>query len=122
MPETALLQEAPRRKTKRASDSSKAKHKPAAKAKGKPKAEPMSLRMDNHTRSLIDRAATVLGQNRTEFMLTSARERATEVLLNQRFFGLPLSEWEAFSAVLDNPPPPNAKLKALLAKKAPWED
>lgn len=83
---------------------------------------PISLRMDEETRSLIDRAASVVGQNRTDFMLSSARDRATEVLLNQTFFRLPTPDWEAFVGALDDPPPPNAKLKALLARKAPWEE
>jgi uncharacterized protein (DUF1778 family) len=82
----------------------------------------MSLRMDVETRTLIDRAASVVGQNRTEFMLASARDRATEVLLNQTFFRLPNAGWAAFVGALDNPPPPNAKLKALLARKMPWEN
>jgi uncharacterized protein (DUF1778 family) len=86
------------------------------------KSGPVSLRMDEETRSLIDRAASVVGQNRTDFMLSSARDRATEVLLNQTFFRLPTADWEAFVSALDDPPPPNAKLKALLARKAPWED
>jgi uncharacterized protein (DUF1778 family) len=86
------------------------------------KSGPISLRMDEETRSLIDRAATVVGQNRTDFMLSSARDRATEILLNQTFFRLPTSDWDAFVSALDNPPPPNAKLKALLARRAPWED
>jgi uncharacterized protein (DUF1778 family) len=82
----------------------------------------MSLRMDEETRQLIDKAASVVGQNRTDFMLSSARDRATEVLLNQTFFRLPTPDWEAFVSALDDPPPPNAKLKALLARKAPWEE
>lgn len=88
---------------------------------GKPRSAPMSLRMDAETRALIDRAASVIGQTRTDFMLASARDRATEVLLNQTFFALPKRDWEAFAGALDDPPPPNAKLKALLARTMPWE-
>lgn len=93
-----------------------------AKVAGAGKGAPISLRVDEETRSLVDRAASVLGQTRTDFMLSSARDRATEILLNQTFFRLPTPDWEAFVSALDNPPPPNAKLKALLAQKAPWED
>jgi len=87
----------------------------------KPKARSLSLRIDYETRNLIDRAAGTIGQTRTDFMLTSARERAIDVLLNQRLFVLSADEWNAFVVALDNPPPPNAKLKALLAGEAPWE-
>ena len=83
-------------------------------------AEPMSLRIDAETRSLIDRAANVLGQSRTDFMLSSARDRATDVLLSQSFFMLEPGDWQRFNDTLDQPPPPNAKLKALLARKPPW--
>ncbi len=97
---------------RRASSTSKAKSRAA---------EPMSLRIDHETRSLIDRAADALGQTRTEFMLASARERATEVLLSRTLFVLEGADWDSFVNALDNPPPPNAKLRALLASKAPWE-
>jgi uncharacterized protein (DUF1778 family) len=52
----------------------------------------------------------------------SARDAATEALLNQTVFRLSGAEWDAFVSALDNPPPPNAKLKALLARTAPWDD
>ena len=115
MTATALAH-APRSAAKRRAPTTQ-KAKPAT----APKAEPLSLRVDSETRSLIDRAALALGQTRTEFMLASARERATEVLLNRTLFVLKGSDWNAFVDALDNPPPPNAKLKALLASKAPWE-
>jgi uncharacterized protein (DUF1778 family) len=100
-----------------------AKRRAGSKVKAASKtAEPMSLRVDSETRSLIDRAADALGQTRTEFMLASARERAAEVLLNRTLFVLKGADWDAFVDALDSPPPPNAKLKALLARKAPWEN
>ncbi len=82
---------------------------------------PMSFRIDIKTRALIDRAATVSGQNRTDFMLMAARDRATEVLLNQRLFSLAESDWDAFARDLDAPPPPNAKLKVLLSQVPIWD-
>jgi uncharacterized protein (DUF1778 family) len=91
-------------------------------AEASSRAEPLSLRVDYETRWLIDRAADALGQSRTEFMLASARLRATEVLLNRTLFVLKGADFDAFVNALDNPPPPNAKLKALLARKAPWEN
>ncbi|MGE0662230.1 MAG: DUF1778 domain-containing protein [Hyphomonadaceae bacterium] len=91
-------------------------------ASGKTRAKaPMSLRIDDATRDLIDRAAAVSGQNRTEFMLTLLREKAAEVLLNQRLFTLNDADWNAFVKRLDDPPPPNAKLKALLARTPIWD-
>jgi uncharacterized protein (DUF1778 family) len=117
MATTGLAPDSPRKSTRRSRRTSR----PGAKTSGKAKSAPMSLRMDAETRTLIDRAASVVGQNRTDFMLASARDRATEILLNQTFFALPKSDWDAFVGALDSPPPPNAKLKALLARKMPWE-
>ncbi len=107
----------PSRRSTIASDKGKTKRVPTA----KPKTEPMSFRMDVETRLLVDRAASVAGQNRTEFMLTALREKATEILLNQRLFTLNESDWATFVDRLDNPPPPNAKLKALLARVPIWD-
>lgn len=107
----------PSRRSTIASDKGKAKRVPTA----KPKTEPMSFRMDVETRLLVDRAASIAGQNRTEFMLTALREKATEILLNHRLFTLNESDWATFVDRLDNPPPPNAKLKALLARVPIWD-
>lgn len=92
-----------------------------AKNKDAGKAVPMSFRIDDATRALVDRAAAVSGQNRTDFMLTVLREKATEILLEQRLFALNETQWEAFAAALDDPPPANAKLKALLARTPAWD-
>jgi uncharacterized protein (DUF1778 family) len=51
----------------------------------------------------------------------SARKSAMDVLLDQRLLTLNAERFKAFMAVLDRPPAPNEKLKALLASKAPWE-
>ena len=113
----------PRGKARRAKPGQVKRAKPAKKAEAvkAPKSDPMSFRMDTETRALVDRAATVSGQNRTEFMLTTLRERAIEVLLNQRLFTLNESDWASFVENLDSPPPPNAKLKALLARVPVWD-
>jgi uncharacterized protein (DUF1778 family) len=50
-----------------------------------------------------------------------ARKSAMDVLLDQRLFTLNAERFKASMAVLDRPPAPNEKLKALLASKAPWE-
>jgi uncharacterized protein (DUF1778 family) len=99
----------------------KAKRAQAERLRTPSKSSPMSFRMDDETRSLVDRAAGIAGQNRTEFMLTALREKAAEVLLDQRLFLLHDADWGAFTARLDEPPPPNAKLKALLARVPAWD-
>jgi uncharacterized protein (DUF1778 family) len=85
------------------------------------KGSTLNFRVDPATRSLIDMAANALGQTRTDFVLTTMRERSTEVLLSQRLFVLNETDWNAFVAELDNPPPPNAKLRELLAREPIWD-
>ena len=81
----------------------------------------ISLRVSTPVLDLIDTAANVLGKSRTEFMLESARQQATDVLLDQRFIQVDPGQFDALMAVLDDPAPPNEKLRQLLARKAPWE-
>ncbi|MEQ1696656.1 MAG: DUF1778 domain-containing protein [Hyphomicrobiaceae bacterium] len=85
------------------------------------KSSKINLRIDPETQNIIDRAASALGKTRSEFMLESARERAEDVLLDRRVFTVNDADWHALADVLDNPPPPNDALKALLSKAAPWE-
>src|SRR5689334_2787839 len=81
----------------------------------------INLRASPSLRDLIDRAAAVVGQNRSEFMLDSARRRAEDVLLDQRLFTLDEESYNAFLNILDEPPKPTAELKRLLSTRAPWE-
>ena len=80
----------------------------------------INLRASKQDRDLIDRAATVKHLTRTEFMLSSARNAATDALLDQAFFPLATAQWDAFTAALDAQPGENQKLKRLLGRKAPW--
>lgn len=81
----------------------------------------INLRVESHTRQLIDDAAAILGKNRTEFMVDSARSLAINVLLDQRLFKLGSERYDAFVHALDNPPAPGPKLRALLRRVPAWE-
>ena len=81
----------------------------------------INLRIEAKTRELIDEAAALLGKTRTEFMVDSARTQAIDVLLDQRLFMLDPERYDAFVQVLDNPPAPGPKLKALLKRLPAWE-
>lgn len=80
----------------------------------------VNLRIETHTRQLIDDAAAVLGKTRTEFMIDSARSLAIDVLLDQRLFELDSSRYNSFLYALDNPPPPGPRLRALLRRAPAW--
>lgn len=81
----------------------------------------VNLRIDDERRELIDRAAEVVGKDRTSFMLEAATSAAQTVLLDQRVFRLDSEAWERFNAMLDAAPVDNPRLRELLRKRAPWE-
>lgn len=84
------------------------------------RAAAINLRVHPKQRDLIDQAATLLGKNRSDFMLETACERAQAVLLDQVFFNLDAKRYRQFSALLDAPPKANPGLDRLMAVKAPW--
>jgi uncharacterized protein (DUF1778 family) len=81
----------------------------------------INLRADKQQRALIDRAAQVLGKNRSDFMLEAACQAADTVLLDRRFFLVDEKAYQRFTAALDRPPAQNPKLRRLLTSHAPWE-
>ena len=82
---------------------------------------PINIRARQAQRDLIDKAATALHKNRSDFMLEVACREAENVLLDQRFFQLDGEAFSAFQAILEAPVADNPALQKLLASKAPWE-
>ncbi|CAE6715179.1 DUF1778 domain-containing protein [Candidatus Nitrotoga fabula] len=80
----------------------------------------INLRALPEQRDLIDHAASLLGKNRSDFMLEAACERAQSVLLDQVFFSLDADKFQQFTDMLDAPPTSNEGLERLMAVKAPW--
>jgi uncharacterized protein (DUF1778 family) len=80
----------------------------------------INLRAKPEQRDLIDQAATLLGKNRSDFMLEAACERARAVVLDQVFFSLDTDKFQQFITLLDAPAAPNAGLQRLMAVQAPW--
>jgi uncharacterized protein (DUF1778 family) len=80
----------------------------------------INLRALPEQRDLIDQAASLLGKNRSDFMLEAACERAQAVVLDQIFFNLDADKFRQFTALLDAPPGPNPGLERLMAVNAPW--
>jgi len=85
------------------------------------RAENINLRVSRSQKALIDRAATALGRNRSDFMLETACREAESVLLDRRYFNLSEDEFRRFTAMLDKPPANNPRLARLLRSKAPWD-
>lgn len=85
------------------------------------RAAAINLRALPEQRDLIDHAASLLGKNRSDFMLEAACERARSVVLDQVLFTLDPDKFQQFLDLLDAPPEPNPGLERLLAVKAPWD-
>lgn len=83
--------------------------------------ENINLRVSRNQKALIDRAATALGRNRSDFMLNAACQEAESVLLDRRYFVLSEAEFKRFTNLLDRPPASNPRLERLLRTKAPWD-
>ncbi len=88
---------------------------------GKGRGENINLRVSRAQKSLIDRAATALGRNRSEFMLETACREAESVLLDRRYFVLPEEKFRQFMAMLDKTPASNPRLARLFKTRAPWD-
>ena len=80
----------------------------------------INLRALPEQRDLIDRAADLLGKNRSDFMLEAACDKAQAVVLDQVYFNLDAERFQQFIDLLDAPPAPNPGLERLLALKVPW--
>ena len=81
----------------------------------------LNLRIKPELRGLIDRAAEVMGKNRTDFVLSAARRAAEDALLDQTVFAVSPIAYAEFLARLDAPPRPNDRLRRSLEISAPWE-
>ena len=104
----------------RAKNVSTRKTRPAAKPAGKTRAA-LNMRIQPDLRILIDRAAEVVGKNRTDFVLDAARQAAQTTLLDQVHLQLSPAAFKAFVQQLDAPPKPNQRLQKSLQTLAPWE-
>lgn len=82
----------------------------------------LNIRVLPRERTLISRAAEAANQTVSEFVLSAARGRAEEVLLDRRTFVLDEDAFRAFEAALDVPPRDNPALARLLRRKPAWEE
>lgn len=83
--------------------------------------EALNLRIKPEERGLIDRAATITGKSRTDFVLEAARHAAEDALLDRTVFTASPEAYAAFLARLDEPPKPNARLRRTMQTTPPWE-
>ena len=86
-----------------------------------PKNTAINIRASRRQRDLIDQAAATLGKGRSDFILEASSRAAEDVLRDRTFFQLDPDAFDAFTAILDSPPPPTQALRDLMHEKAPWE-
>ncbi len=81
----------------------------------------INFRTSAEKQQLIDRAAELVGKNRTEFVLEASCEKAREVLADRTQFTLAAKALRKFNAIIEAPLPRKAALRRLLKTPAPWE-
>jgi uncharacterized protein (DUF1778 family) len=85
------------------------------------KRENLNIRIQPKIRSLIDRAAALVGKTRTDFVLDAARHAAEDTLSDRTLFVVGPKAYADFLERLDAPPQPNERLRRSLQTPAPWE-
>jgi uncharacterized protein (DUF1778 family) len=78
----------------------------------------LNLRIDRHTKELIEQAAALDHRSLTSFIIASAKEHAEQLIERETTIRLKKREWDQFMNVLANPPKPNAALKKLMRESA----
>jgi uncharacterized protein (DUF1778 family) len=78
----------------------------------------INIRTTKKQKDLIERGARTQGQNVTEFIISSAAEKAEQVLADQHEFVLSPAKWHAFTAALDRPPATPKRLAKLMSEAA----
>lgn len=88
--------------------------------KSKDRRKSLNMRILPETRLLIDEAAAITGKNLTDFVLDAARQAAQSALLDRSVVPMSGKAYEAFVALLDAPPQPNARLRKSLQTPPVW--
>jgi uncharacterized protein (DUF1778 family) len=83
--------------------------------------ETLNIRIRPELRGLIDRAAGIVGKNRTDFVLDAARHAAEDALMDRAMIAVSPKAYAEFLTRLDAPPKPNERLRRTMKTQAPWE-
>lgn len=85
------------------------------------KESPLSMRLPVADLAMIDRAASMRGSSRTQFVRDAAVRAAEEVLMENTLLRMSPDGFEAFVAALSGPPAPVPEMVEVLRRRAPWE-
>jgi uncharacterized protein (DUF1778 family) len=85
------------------------------------KEHPLSMRLPEADIAIIDRAATLRGRSRTDFMRDAAVRAAEEVLMETVPVRMSSAGFKAFAAALSGPGKAVPQIAELFRRPAPWE-
>jgi uncharacterized protein (DUF1778 family) len=83
-------------------------------------ARPVNLRIREEVRRVIDRAASIRGKTRSDFMIDAAYRAAEDTLLDQTLVRVDEGSYRHFLSVLDQPPGGEGFERLVNAPK-PWQ-
>lgn len=81
----------------------------------------LDLRLTPEAKARLSAAARERHQSVSQFVLSSALERADETLADRQHFGLDAERWRAFMAALDSPPRALPRVERLLREPTPFD-
>jgi uncharacterized protein (DUF1778 family) len=87
----------------------------------KRKEHPLSMRLPETDIAIIDRAASLRGRSRTDFMREAAVRAAEDVLMEAAPIRMSPAGFKAFIDVLSQPARPVPEMVELFKHTAPWE-
>jgi uncharacterized protein (DUF1778 family) len=87
----------------------------------KRKEHPLSMRLLEADIAIIDRAATLRGRSRTDFVRDAAVRAAEDVLMETVPVRMSPAGFKAFMAALSGPATAVPELVELSRRRAPWE-
>jgi uncharacterized protein (DUF1778 family) len=85
------------------------------------KEHPLSMRLPEADIAIIDRAATLRGRSRTDFMREAAVRAAEDVLMENAPVRMSPAGFKAFMAALSGPATAVPAMVELFRRPAPWE-
>lgn len=75
------------------------------------KKQRIDLRLNEYDKHMIEEAAAMTNQSISQFMVSTASERAAEVIDQHRRLLLNEESWNLVMEAITNPPAPNDRLK-----------
>ncbi|MGC2774058.1 MAG: DUF1778 domain-containing protein [Bradyrhizobium sp.] len=88
----------------------------------KRKEHPLSMRLPEADIAMIDRAASLRGRSRTDFVRDAAVRAAEDVLMETAPIRMSPAGFKAFMAALSGPAAAVPEMVELFRRSAPWEE